>query len=387
MDLTKNFYKENETDIERRPIVIENGTATTRAGFAGEEIPKVHFSTVIGKPRRTGGCMIGIGGKSSYIGEEAKKSSRISINYPVRNGIISNYTDLEQIWFDIFYNELGVDPEHHSVLFVESPFNIDSSRAQTAQIMFERFLVPNFLTKNSAFLALFSIGKKSGFVVDSGESFTSFVPIFNEKILTHNLSKVGFAGKKLNGHFSQLLTKKKRNFRLLASKESIINIKENDCYVAFDYEEEMQINSKMKFMKKFLVGNKEYSFKLGSELFEMSEVFFDPKMQKFHQSTIQKCACDIILDCEEKVQKELFSNILLIGGSSLIRGFDERLQKEICKIADDNFEVNVIAPSERKHLAWIGGSKFASIPDFEKNCISREEYLEKGEQIFYQEDY
>jgi actin-related protein len=32
-------------------IVIDNGSGTIKAGFAGDDVPKVEFSTVVGRPR------------------------------------------------------------------------------------------------------------------------------------------------------------------------------------------------------------------------------------------------------------------------------------------------------------------------------------------------
>jgi actin-related protein len=56
-------------------VVIDNGSATIKAGFAAENVPRISFPNVIGRPRFT---VIHMGmNPDYYIGEEAEAMANI----------------------------------------------------------------------------------------------------------------------------------------------------------------------------------------------------------------------------------------------------------------------------------------------------------------------
>jgi len=67
----------------------------------------------------------------------------------------------------------------------------------------------------------------------------------------------------------------------------------------------------------------------------------------------------------------------------MLRGMPERLQKEITALAPSNMKVKVVAPPERKHSVWIGGSILASLDTFQSMWITQEEYQESGAGIVH----
>lgn len=72
----------------------------------------------------------------------------------------------------------------------------------------------------------------------------------------------------------------------------------------------------------------------------------------------------------------LFSNILLSGGTTLLKGFGDRLLLELKKQVPKESKVKIYAPPERKYSTWIGGSILASLSTFKKMWITSEEYFE-----------
>lgn len=55
-------------------------------------------------------------------------------------------------------------------------------------------------------------------------------------------------------------------------------------------------------------------------------------------------------------------------------GISERLSKELIRYAPNNMNVEVVAPHQRQVSAWMGGSIFSSLSNFEKIWISKQEY-------------
>jgi actin-related protein len=72
----------------------------------------------------------------------------------------------------------------------------------------------------------------------------------------------------------------------------------------------------------------------------------------------------------------LYNNIVLAGGSTLLPGFYERFDYEIKNLAmhSTKTDINVSADLHRKYAAWIGGSMMASFSTFQDMAIKREDY-------------
>ena len=45
--------------------------------------------------------MVGVESKSEYIGDEAQKMRGVlNLNYPIESGIVTNWDDMEKIWYE-----------------------------------------------------------------------------------------------------------------------------------------------------------------------------------------------------------------------------------------------------------------------------------------------
>lgn len=66
------------------------------------------------------------------------------------------------------------------------------------------------------------------------------------------------------------------------------------------------------------------------------------------------------------LRKSLFGNIVLSGGSTLTKGFGDRLLHEVQRLAVKDMRIKIFAPPERKYSTWIGGSILASLSTFRK---------------------
>jgi len=84
--------------IASQPIVIDNGSGIVKAGFAGEEYPKVHFPSYIGRPKHVRVMAGGLEG-DQFIGPKAEEHrGLLNIRYPIEHGIVTDWNDMEQIW-------------------------------------------------------------------------------------------------------------------------------------------------------------------------------------------------------------------------------------------------------------------------------------------------
>jgi len=72
-----------------------------------------------------------------------------------------------------------------------------------------------------------------------------------------------------------------------------------------------------------------------------------------------------IQECDIDIRKDLYSNIILSGGTTLYEGLPERLEKEIDLMAPQPNMVKIIAPPDRYYSVWIGGATLSSLSNFE----------------------
>jgi actin-related protein len=77
--------------------------------------------------------------------------------------------------------------------------------------MFEKFNVPQFYLAIQvplfikAVLALFSSGRTTGVVIDSGDSVTHTVPIFEGYALPHAIQKLEIGGRDITEYLSKIV--------------------------------------------------------------------------------------------------------------------------------------------------------------------------------------
>ena len=117
--------------------------------------------------------------KKRYVGNLAiSKLEIMNFNSPIQRGNIEDWDKFETLFHYLLYDKMKVVPEEVSVLITEEPLSTKENRAKLSEILFETFNVEKIHIANSSMLGLFSYGKTSGLIVDSGFNLTSSVPLY-----------------------------------------------------------------------------------------------------------------------------------------------------------------------------------------------------------------
>jgi actin-like protein 6A len=133
---------------------------------------------------------------------------------------------------------------------------------------------------------------------------------------------------------------------------------------------------------------------VGADRFRIPDIMFNPSllqtipgMEKFGAEAnaplqgLPQMVIDSINKCDVDIRRELFSSIMLAGGTAAMQQMKERLEKDLMEEAPQAARVKVLASgnaTERRFSVWIGGSILASLGSFQQMWFSKSEFEEHG---------
>ncbi|KAK4181832.1 putative actin-related protein 5 [Triangularia setosa] len=244
-------YLEPQTDGRKRAlvlpqgqaaIVIDNGSSNVRAGWSFEDKPRLSIPPIMSKYRdRKLAKTFSFAGQDCYADTTARGHIRNA--FEAGTGIVSNWDVMEHVLDHIFIKlgmngvEGGIDMP---IVMTEAVANFPYSRKSMAEIIFECYQAPSLVTGIDSLFSYRHNKGNTGLVVSSSYSATHLIPIYNQKPLLAQATRLNWGGWHEAEYLLKLIKLKYHTGfpgKLNASQaEQMVR---DFCYVSLDYDREL----------------------------------------------------------------------------------------------------------------------------------------------------
>ena len=124
--------------------IMDFGSATIKADFAGEEIPSVQFSSLIGKPKYS--KIFSANQEEDIIGPDVSIRGLYRLHYPIRRGVFINANESAKIIEKVFKDLQVKDTSSISVLVTQPVVLPKNNKKSLAETFFESNGTNNSIT-------------------------------------------------------------------------------------------------------------------------------------------------------------------------------------------------------------------------------------------------
>lgn len=328
------------------------------------------------------------------------------LSHPIQHGEVLDWSEMEVLWRHCYGEVLGGGSprasESRPLLLTTPPTSTPTSRGATAEVLFESLRVPSLHLPPTSTLALYATGRTTGLVLECGEGVTAATPVYEGFALPHAVVRGGYGGGEVTGELALLLRRGGCPLATGSEREGVRGLKEAACYVALDpaAAEASVVAAGGGAGRPTTTANSSAAassasssspsatsphtlpdgtvLELGPELFRAPECLFNPARVGLEDPGVGAAVVGAVAKCDMDVRRAMLGGIVCAGGSTAMRGFPQRLLREVRAAAPPGAKVAVWAPSERKVLTWVGGSILASLSTFKDLAVTREEWEEEG---------
>jgi len=364
---------------EKHAVVLDIGTSLTKCGYAGEMSPR---------------CIVPsqVHGKSLH-----------SINAPSEL-----YSALVDFVHHLYFKWLLVNPKDRRVVIVENVLGPTLFRETLAKVLFRHYEVSSVLFVPSHLVGLFSLGIRTGLVVDCGHKETTAIPVYEGVPILAAWQAQPLAGEAVEAAVRADLVCRGRVTRgdggeleqldpELLTPDLVADVALRCCFVT-SLNRGRQLTELTSDPAEAKEGLAKWLSKDaaptvvvpcgGDKLLQVDGITREASAELLWALDEDKMsvACIILdaiaaspIDC----RSTLAESLVLVGGTAMMRGFKSRLSQELKSLLAtpkyQNLKINNFKlfqpPAQLNYVSWLGGAIFGATDVVVTRSLSREQYL------------
>ncbi|KYQ94358.1 actin related protein 6 [Tieghemostelium lacteum] len=309
----------------------------------------------------------------------------IKTRNPMDKGFVVDWDLEKEIWDSVLKrDDLKIKPTEYSLLLTEAPFALDEIRKSLYQVVFEKYRFKSLSLQTPATLALLNHRQKTStsalsppchLVVDCGYSWTTIIPHFQNTKLNYAIKRFAVGGKLLTNYLRDLIGSRHQQSCDFSMK-SLNQIKEKSCYLSMDFIRDL--NQCKLTPDQYSQGVSSSMPMLTNERFSVPELIFNPSDIGIQQAGLAESIVQSVQCTNINLHQSLYSNILLIGGSTMFPNFKARLENDLRRLIPDQYSINIVHAEDPILYPIYGAIKLSQQPDFHKYSCLKQEYDECG---------
>lgn len=349
-------------------MIFDIGSYNIRAGLATNEQPKF----IIPSAFPTGQHNFEI---NQPIPPECSPS------FAITDGEVDNEDRMTYLFASIFDSLFPSDkpePTELRVALTNTPYTTKSHVSYISQMCFELLSANEIIMKPPALFTLTQFSLPTCICLDVGYDITHIVPIQENYVCSPAVLRSFAAGSALD-LFTAVDQFQLHSVDTWEQMEKARICKEEKAYCSLDINSALDKN------------HNSYPFTCGELLFQ-PKLFEaaspedvqtpDERIQTLMEELpIAQFISTSIQNCDMNCRGKLWGNIIVTGGTSKMKGFRERLQAELEKLAPPMIHPHLIFPDDPSLSAWCGAKLCI---DFSKaeTWLKKEEYEEDPDSVF-----
>lgn len=327
----------------------------------------------------------------------------LKLTRPVVHGAVEVWEDLEFLLQQIVTSGdagLGLTAEEHPMLITEPALGGAKQRERLAEAAFESLHVPALHISPQAPLALYAAGKATGTVLDVGDGVCQCVPVYEGLALSHAAVRTSLAGAAVTARLQHLLRSDGLVLEGGSALEVVRELKEQVCRVAADPSAAEAAAAKsagrLAGVGRMAGGSSAAAeaaeagaansyrlpdgrvIEVGPAAFRAAELLFQPTSAGLDCPSVQEALAGAVFRSDMELRTALWGSVELVGGSTLLPGFGQRLLQETRRLAPAGTKIRLSAKASRGQSVWVGGSILASMTTFRKMWIDKASWEEAG---------
>ena len=182
-------------------------------------------------------------------------------------------------------------------------------------------------------------GKMNSIIVDMGARSVRIAAVVNGAIVDGSFVHLGYGGNDVTDYQMKIMTERGYSFTTTSERDIVRDIKEKLSRSALDLNQVFADPASVRTYYELPDGQ---IIKVGNQRFRCPEAMFQPmklgkELPGLHEMTYQS-----IMKCDVDVRKDLYNNIVMSGGSTMFKGIDVRLSKEVVALAPSSMKIKVI---------------------------------------------